>query len=102
MPGDLIQLENVKIEREGGATFVILNRPEKRNAMSPQLHIDMCEALDWAAEDAATKVVILTGAGGNFCAGQDLKLYFRDTEQDPAKRARARRAAHAWRWDRLS
>ena len=102
MPGDLIQLENVKIEREGGTTFVILNRPEKRNAMSPQLHIDMCEALDWAAEDAATKVVILTGAGGNFCAGQDLKLYFRDTEQDPVMRARARRAAHAWRWDRLS
>ena len=99
---DVIELENVKIEREGQVTFVMLNRPEKRNAMSPQLHLDMCEALDWAAEDDATKVVVITGAGGNFCAGQDLKLYFRGTEGDPKLRARARAAAHAWRWDKLS
>jgi trans-feruloyl-CoA hydratase/vanillin synthase len=99
---DVITLENVKIERDGGVTFIILNRPEKRNAMSPQLHMDMCDALDWAEEDDQTKVVIITGAGGNFCAGQDLKLYFRGTEGDPKLRARARRAAHAWRWDKLS
>jgi feruloyl-CoA hydratase/lyase len=102
MPGDVLELEDVKIEREGGSTFVILNRPDKRNAMSPQLHLDMCDALDWAAEDEATKVLILTGAGGNFCAGQDLKLYFRGTENNPLLRNRARRAAHAWRWDKLS
>jgi trans-feruloyl-CoA hydratase/vanillin synthase len=102
MPQDVIILENVKIEREGGVTFVILNRPEKRNAMSPQLHVDMCDALDWAEEDEQTKVVVITGAGGNFCAGQDLKLYFRGTEDDPKARNRARRAAHAWRWDKLS
>jgi trans-feruloyl-CoA hydratase/vanillin synthase len=102
MSGDVIQLENVKIERDGGITFVILNRPDKRNAMSPQLHLDMCEALDWAEEDEQTKVLVLTGAGGNFCAGMDLKLYFRGTEDDPRARARARRAAHSWRWARLS
>ena len=102
MAEDVIQLENVKIERDGATTFIILNRPEKRNAMSPQLHMDMCEALDWAEEDDQTKVVVITGAGGNFCAGQDLKLYFRGTEDNPRLRARARRAAHSWRWDKLS
>jgi len=102
MTDDVIQLENVKIEREGRTTFIILNRPEKRNAMSPQLHMDMCEALDWAEEDEQTQVVVITGAGGNFCAGQDLKLYFRGTEDNPRLRARARRAAHSWRWDKLS
>ncbi len=102
MSDDVIKLENVKIERDGGVTFVILNRPEKRNAMSPQLHVDMCEALDWAEEDTQTKVLVLTGAGGNFCAGQDLKLFFRATEDDPRARNRARRAAHTWRWDKLS
>src|SRR6201990_2723789 len=102
MAGDIIQLENVKIERDGGVTLIILQRPEKRNAMSPQLHLDMCDALDWAEEDDQTKVVVLTGAGGNFCAGQDLKLYFRGTESDPKLRNRARRAAHSWRWDKLS
>ncbi len=102
MTDDVIQLENVKIERDGKTTFIMMNRPEKRNAMSPQLHMDMCEALDWAEEDAQTQVVVITGAGGNFCAGQDLKLYFRGTEDNPRMRARARRAAHSWRWDKLS
>jgi trans-feruloyl-CoA hydratase/vanillin synthase len=102
MTADVIALENVKIERDGGTTFIILNRPEKRNAMSPQLHMDMCDALDWAEEDEQTKVVVITGAGGNFCAGQDLKLYFRGTDDDPRMRARSRRAAHLWRWEKLS
>lgn len=102
MSDDVIALENVKIERDGATTFVILNRPEKRNAMSPQLHVDMIDALDWAEMDDKTKVVVITGAGGNFCAGQDLKLYFRGTENDPKARVRARRASHTWRWDRLS
>ncbi len=102
MADDVITLENVKIERDGGVTFIILNRPEKRNAMSPQLHMDMCDALDWAEMDDQTRVVIITGAGGNFCAGQDLKLYFRGTEDDPKLRVKARRAAHEWRWNRLS
>jgi feruloyl-CoA hydratase/lyase len=100
--GDPVTFENVKIERDGATTFIILNRPDKRNAMSPQLHMDMCDALDWAEMDDQTKVVVITGAGGNFCAGQDLKLYFRGTEDDPKARVKARRAAHTWRWDRLS
>ena len=99
---DVITLETVKIERDGATSFIILNRPEKRNAMSPQLHLDMCEALDWAEEDEQTRVVVITGAGGHFCAGQDLKLYFRETENNPKARVRARRAAHEWRWNKLS
>jgi feruloyl-CoA hydratase/lyase len=102
MPDDIIKLETVKIERDGGVTTVMLNRPDKRNAMSPQLHLDMCEALDWAEDDEQTRVLILTGAGGNFCAGMDLKLFFRGTEDNPRARAKARRAAHAWRWEKLS
>src|SRR3954463_7559123 len=99
---DPVEFENVKVERDGATTFIILNRPDKRNAMSPQLHMDMGDALDWAEMDDQTKVVVITGAGGNFCAGQDLKLYFRGTENDPKARAKARRASHAWRWDRVS
>ena len=102
MTDDVITLETVKIERDGGTTFVILNRPEKRNAMSPQLHNDMCEALDWAAEDDATKVIVVTGAGGNFCAGQDLKLFFRANDGNPKAMRRAGLASQAWRWDKLS
>jgi trans-feruloyl-CoA hydratase/vanillin synthase len=94
--------ETIKIEREGGITWVILNRPDKRNAMSPQLHLDMDDALDELSTDTETEILILTGAGEAFCAGQDIRLYFRGTEQDPKTRAKARRASNQWRWQKLS
>ena len=93
---------NIKVEREDGVTFVVLNRPEKRNAMSPQLHREMCEALDELETEDETKVVVITGAGEAFSAGQDIKLYFRSTEEDPKARARARHDSHHWRWEKLS
>src|SRR3954465_1001455 len=94
--------ETIKIEREGGITWVILNRPDKRNAMSPHLHLDMDDALDELSPDEQTEVLIITGAGEAFCAGQDIRLYFRGTEADPVMRAKARRASNQWRWQKLS
>ena len=93
---------NIKLEREDGVTFVVLNRPEKRNAMSPDLHREMCEALDDLETEDETKIVVITGAGEAFSAGQDIKLYFRSTEEDPKARARARYDSHHWRWEKLS
>ena len=93
---------SIKLERDGGVTFVILNRPEKRNAMSPELHREMCEALDELETEEETKIVVVTGAGESFSAGQDIKLYFRSTEDNPKARAQARRDSHHWRWEKLS
>jgi feruloyl-CoA hydratase/lyase len=94
--------ETVKIEREGnGITWVILNRPEKRNAMNPTMHLEMVDVLDELADDPETRVLILTGAGEAFCAGQDLKQFFRDLDNKPADRRRAGRAAQDWRWFKL-
>ena len=94
-------LQTVKVEREGGITWVILNRPEKRNAMSPQLHFDMLEALEELENDNATQVLVLTGAGNSWCAGQDLREYFRVTDKDPVLRRKASWASQEWRWRRL-
>ena len=94
--------QTVKLERENGVTFVIMNRPEKRNAMSPQLHFDMNDALDDCIMDDDTKVVVLTGAGPAFCAGQDIKEFFRASDKDPKVRLKNRRASHGWRWEKLS
>ena len=94
--------QTVKLERENGVTFVIMNRPEKRNAMSPQLHFDMNESLDDCIMDDETKVVVLTGAGTAFCAGQDIKEYFRARDKDPKSRLKNRRASNGWRWEKLS
>jgi len=84
-----------------GITWLILNRPEKRNAMSPELHVEMNEALDILSENLDTDVLVLTGAGKAFSAGQDLALYFRANEKDPINRIRAQKASHAWRWEKL-
>jgi len=94
--------ENIIVENEDGITWVILNRPEKRNAMSPELHYEMDDALAELAVDPKTDVLVITGAGEAFCAGQDLKLYFRDTAHDPAERWRSNEAAHSWFWERLT
>ncbi len=95
------KLQCVKVEKEDGITWVILNRPEKRNAMSPQLHLEMDATLEELETDPETKVVVITGAGGAFSAGQDLKTFFRELENDPAGRKRAAEAANRWRWERL-
>ena len=94
--------ENIKIEREGQVTFLILNRPEKRNAMSPGLHYDVEDALSWLDNDAQTRVLVLAGAGEAWCAGQDLKLYFRETANNPAERKKSNSASHHWRHEILT
>jgi len=93
--------KHVLVEHDGGITFVVLNRPDQRNAMSPDLHYEMEDAVDAAAADRETKVLVLTGAGEAWCAGQDIRLYFRATEDDPDERARSNAASHRWRWEKL-
>ena len=81
--------KTVKVEKENGITWCILNRPEKRNAMNPQLHYDMLDALTELEVDKETQVLVLTGAGPSWCAGQDLREYFRGTDNNPLERRKA-------------
>lgn len=53
--------------------FITLNRPEKRNALSPQLITDLAEAFSEMEENPNVKVVILQAKGRAFCAGADLE-----------------------------
>ena len=93
--------QNVKVELRDGIAWTLLNRPEKRNAMSPDLHREMDDALANLEFDDDAKVIVVGGAGGNFSAGQDLKLFFRETEGKPKERRRNSELAHRWRWERL-
>jgi feruloyl-CoA hydratase/lyase len=95
--------EAIAVEKDQGITWLMINRPDKRNAMSPQVHLEMDEVLDELAVDPQTEVLVLTGAGNNaFSAGQDIKLYFRANAGDPAARHKLRRASNNWRWLKLS
>lgn len=93
--------ENIKVDFRDDIGWAILNRPEKRNAMSPELHYEMDDALERLEFDERAKVVVVMGAGGNFSAGQDLKKFFREMENNPGGRKRSQTAANSWRWHRL-
>lgn len=69
-----------------GVTTVTLNRPDKRNALSGQLIADLTDCAAELAQDAS-RVVVLTGAGGHFCAGGDLNWMKAQIDADAATRA---------------
>lgn len=58
---------------EGGVATLTMNRPEARNAMSGEMMTALHEALPRLAADSNVRCVVLTGAGGAFCAGGDVK-----------------------------
>ena len=67
-------MDNTLILRQDGPVLhVTLNRPELRNAMSMGMVLELREALAAAEHDGSTRVIVLRGAGGHFCAGADLQ-----------------------------
>ncbi len=90
--------KTVKVEVADKVAKVTLNRPEQKNAMSPQLTRDITEALEQIRYDNDITVVVLTGAGNSFCAGMDLKEFFHALKgKDPAEYDRITRMAVEWR-----
>ena len=61
------------VERRGHVLLVTMNRPEARNALSGPMLARMKQAWDEVDSEPEIRVAILTGAGGSFCAGADLK-----------------------------
>ena len=101
MASDLT-FETVKVTLDEGIAWVSLNRPEKRNAMSPTVNREMWVVLDELELREDVGVIVLTGEGEAFSAGMDLKEYFRETEgESSVVQARYRRAATDWMWRRL-
>ena len=60
-------------EVRGGAAWITLNRPERRNALSATLVTELYDHLQAAQADPAVRSIVITGAGKGFCAGADLK-----------------------------
>src|SRR3990172_10018404 len=87
----------LKLATEGDLAFLALNRPEKRNALSPQLIEELLAALD-AVEAGPARVLILTGEGPAFCSGMDLEYLKGLAGQSPEQNlADARRTVRMFR-----
>ncbi|WP_313177975.1 p-hydroxycinnamoyl CoA hydratase/lyase [Massilia sp.] len=94
--------QTVKVDVENGIGWITLNRPEKRNAMSPTLNREMIDVLETLELDDDAQVIVLTGAGDAWTAGMDLKEYFRETDGKPEiTQERIRRDCSQWQWKLL-
>ncbi len=64
----------IKVAQDNKVRIIRLNRPEKRNALSPELVQALKEEISTAYNDDSTKVLVLTGEGNSFCSGADLEF----------------------------
>ena len=64
--------ENIQFQIENGIALLTLNRPDKLNSFTQAMHLEVRAALDALKADNSVRVLLLTGAGRGFCAGQDL------------------------------
>lgn len=72
--GERVELETAFYERAAdGVVLLTLNRPDNANGVVPELARDVLDALGRLERDRSVRVVVLTGAGPQFCAGADLK-----------------------------
>jgi enoyl-CoA hydratase/carnithine racemase len=68
-------METVLYDKRNRMAFVTLNRPERKNAIDPDMHQDLCRIWADFRDDDAVDVAILRGAGDAFCSGADLASY---------------------------
>ena len=70
-------MSEVLIDYQDGLIIITLNRPEARNAINRAVSVGVCAAIDELDARDDLRVGILTGAGGTFCSGMDLKAFLR-------------------------
>ncbi|MDP9373354.1 MAG: enoyl-CoA hydratase/isomerase family protein [Chloroflexota bacterium] len=78
----------LRLERREGVALLTLNRPERRNAMTPELTQELPRALDEIRRDGEARALVITGTGSVFCAGGDLAMLGRMLEQPPEQNRR--------------
>jgi methylglutaconyl-CoA hydratase len=92
-----LSYETILVEENGWVRTIRLNRPERRNAMTPTMQMELIAAFEEAATSAC-RVVVLEGAGESFCSGLDLSVLQRAKEKTAAEhREDAMRIARLFR-----
>lgn len=77
--------QQIAVERRDEVALVTLSRPERLNAWTPRMSVELAHAVEQANADPAVGAIVLTGAGRGFCAGADMEATFqtRIDGQDP-------------------
>ena len=86
--------QKIEYRFTSGIARITLNRPERRNALDQELLTELRDALRASAADESVRVILLSGAGKDFCSGMDLRMFADDASCDGAKfQAEARNMA---------
>ncbi len=88
--------KTILVTEEDGVKTIMLNRPDRRNAMTPEMQDELIAAMEKAGASGHTRVVVLAGAGEAFCAGLDMVHL-----QEMGKKSEAEHVADAERTARL-
>lgn len=76
--------EQILTEQRGRVAVITMNRPEKLNAWTPQMMVEMRKAMEAAVADPGTGAIVLAAAGRAFCAGADVDSVFRKNSEASA------------------
>ena len=68
-------MQHVEVKVHGSVATIMMDRPQSRNALSPQMFADLRMALSDVHQEKRVGAVLLTGAGKHFCSGVDLKVF---------------------------
>src|SRR6476646_9454976 len=74
--------QHCTVERDGHVVILTMNRPEARNALSPDMLVGLADGYTYVDETPEIRCAILTGAGGHFSSGADLKAMGRPSESE--------------------
>ncbi len=80
---DFSTYETLMFRRRGRVLEIVINRPDKRNAVNMTLHAELARVFIDAANDPESDILVLTGAGRAFCAGGDI-AWMQEGLEDPA------------------
>ncbi|MBC7138947.1 MAG: enoyl-CoA hydratase/isomerase family protein [Defluviimonas sp.] len=86
---------HIQTEEAGGVLLIALNEPAQRNALSLEMRAELAEAIAQCRDDAGVRALVLTGRGGAFCAGGDLKSLREGADRAIATRHRIQ-GLHSW------
>ncbi len=85
-----MEYQDIIYTKEGGIAAITLNRPDKRNAFTPEMSDSLYRAIEDAAKDGKVRVLTITGTGQSFCSGADVRAMAQRAGQPGDKSAEGR------------
>lgn len=77
-------MAQVETERQGSVLHIVLNRPEKKNALTSAMYVALIEAVEEGEANPEVRVLVLRGNGDSFCAGNDIEDFVQKPWKDEA------------------